>query len=116
MNKVVLMGRLTRDPEVRYTQGEHPLAVARFTLAVDRRFKKDALTKIVSRRSATKNRWFITWSLVQVDSKIRKTAFFIMNFEMTRRGDIESSVMFCATISGQWSPIRISFRMLRVDF
>ena len=39
MNKVVLMGRLTRDPEVRYSQGENPLAIARFTLAVDRRFR-----------------------------------------------------------------------------
>lgn len=41
MNKVILMGRLTRDPEVRYSQGDNPLAVARFTLAVDRRFKRD---------------------------------------------------------------------------
>ncbi len=42
MNKVILMGRLTRDPEVRYSQGaEHPLAIARYTLAVDRRFKRD---------------------------------------------------------------------------
>ena len=38
MNKVVLMGRLTRDPDVRYSQGETPLAIARYTLAVDRRF------------------------------------------------------------------------------
>lgn len=38
MNKVVLMGRLTRDPDVRYSQGENATAVARFTLAVDRRF------------------------------------------------------------------------------
>lgn len=37
MNKVILMGRLTRDPEVRYSQGESPLAIARYTLAVDRR-------------------------------------------------------------------------------
>ena len=37
MNKVILMGRLTRDPEVRYSQGEKPLAIARYTLAVDRR-------------------------------------------------------------------------------
>jgi single-strand DNA-binding protein len=37
MNKVILMGRLTRDPEVRYSQGENPLAIARYTLAVDRR-------------------------------------------------------------------------------
>ena len=35
------MGRLTRDPEVRHSQGENPLAIARFTLAVDRRFKRD---------------------------------------------------------------------------
>ena len=41
MNKTVLMGRLTRDPEVRYSQGEKSTAVARFTLAVDRRFKRD---------------------------------------------------------------------------
>lgn len=37
MNKVVLMGRLTRDPDVRYTQGDNPMAIARYTLAVDRR-------------------------------------------------------------------------------
>ena len=37
MNKVILMGRLTRDPEVRYTQGDNAMAIARYTLAVDRR-------------------------------------------------------------------------------
>ena len=41
MNKVILMGRLTRDPEVKYTQGENTMAIARYTLAVDRRFKRD---------------------------------------------------------------------------
>ena len=41
MNKVVLMGRLTRDPDVRYTQGANAMAIARYTLAVDRRFKRD---------------------------------------------------------------------------
>ena len=40
MNKVILMGRLVRDPEVRYSQGEKPVAVARYTLAVDRRMQK----------------------------------------------------------------------------
>ena len=39
MNKVILMGRLTRDPEVRYSAGENSMAIARYTLAVDRRFK-----------------------------------------------------------------------------
>ncbi len=42
MNKVILMGRLTRDPDVRYSQGEAPMAVARYTLAVDRRFRRDS--------------------------------------------------------------------------
>lgn len=41
MNKVVLMGRLTRDPETRYSQGQDSLCIARYTLAVDRRQKKD---------------------------------------------------------------------------
>ena len=41
MNQVVLMGRLTRDPDVRYSAGDSSLAVARYTLAVDRRFKRD---------------------------------------------------------------------------
>lgn len=40
MNKVILMGRLARDPEVRYSQGAEPVAVARYTLAVDRKFKR----------------------------------------------------------------------------
>lgn len=41
MNKVILMGRLTRDPEVRYAQGDSTTAIAKFSLAVDRRFKRD---------------------------------------------------------------------------
>lgn len=41
MNNVTLVGRLTRDPEIRYTQGENATAITRFTLAVDRRFKRE---------------------------------------------------------------------------
>lgn len=41
MNKVVLMGRLTRDPDIKYTQSENSMCIARYTMAVDRRFKKD---------------------------------------------------------------------------
>lgn len=41
MNKVELIGRLTGDPEIHYSQGEKPVAVARYTLAVDRRFKRE---------------------------------------------------------------------------
>lgn len=51
MNRVVLMGRLTRDPEIRYSNGENALAIARFTLAVDRRF---------GRRDGEQNADFIT--------------------------------------------------------
>ena len=41
MNKCTLIGRLTRDPEVRYAQGDNAMAIARYSLAVDRRFKRD---------------------------------------------------------------------------
>ena len=41
MNKVIMMGRLTRDPEVRYSQGDNSMAIARYTLAVDRRFRRN---------------------------------------------------------------------------
>jgi single-strand DNA-binding protein len=41
MNKFMIMGRLTRDPEVKYSQGEKATAIARFSLAVDRKFKRD---------------------------------------------------------------------------
>lgn len=41
MNKIILMGRLVRDPEVRYSQGNNPMAIARYTLAVERKFKRD---------------------------------------------------------------------------
>ena len=41
MNQVFLMGRLTKDPEVRYSRGANSIAIARYTLAVDRRFRRD---------------------------------------------------------------------------
>lgn len=41
INKVILMGRLTRDPEIKYSQGATATAIARFSLAVDRRYKRD---------------------------------------------------------------------------
>lgn len=41
MNRVILTGRLTRDPDIRYSQGEKQTAIARYTLAVDRRFKQE---------------------------------------------------------------------------
>ena len=41
MNKVIISGRLTRDPEIRYSQSSEPIAVTRFSVAVNRRFKKE---------------------------------------------------------------------------
>lgn len=41
MNKVILMGRLTRDPETRYSTGDNPMAIGKFSIAVDRRFKRN---------------------------------------------------------------------------
>jgi len=46
MNKVILMGNLTRDPEIRYTQSENSLAIARFSLAVNRRFARQGETDV----------------------------------------------------------------------
>lgn len=42
MNKAILMGRLTRDPEIRYTQSDNPMCIARYTLAVDRKVSKNS--------------------------------------------------------------------------
>jgi single-strand DNA-binding protein len=58
MNKVILLGRLTKDPEIRYSQSAEPVCISRFTLAVDRRFKKegepdaDFITCVAFRRTA----------------------------------------------------------------
>ena len=48
MNKVILMGRLTRDPEVRYSTGENAMAIARYTLAVDRRHQHEGEADFIS--------------------------------------------------------------------
>lgn len=48
MNRVVLMGRLTRDPEVRYSQGENSMAIARYTLAVDRKGTKEQTADFIA--------------------------------------------------------------------
>lgn len=41
MNKAILIGRLTRNPEVRYTHGEQPMCIARYTIAVDRKYRRN---------------------------------------------------------------------------
>lgn len=60
MNRVILCGRLTKDPDVRYSHGDKPIAIAVFTLAVDRKFKKDGEqnTDFINCRSFGKNAEF----------------------------------------------------------
>lgn len=53
MNKIELLGRLTKDPVVKYTQGEKPLAIAEFTLAVPRKMKKDQADFIICKGFGT---------------------------------------------------------------
>ena len=55
MNKVILMGRLTREPEIRYSSGENQTAIARYTLAVDRRFKRQGDDQTVSYLAGEQN-------------------------------------------------------------
>ena len=66
MNKVVLVGRLTRDPEVRYSQGDNATAVARYTLAVDRRFRRDGEPEIV--------RWLLYHPFLSASSAVAETS------------------------------------------
>ena len=57
MNKVILMGRLTRDAEIRYAQGDNSLAIARFSLAVDRRYSKNARSEERRVGKECRSRW-----------------------------------------------------------
>ena len=58
MNKVILMGRLTRDPEVRYSQGERSMAIARYTLAVDRRGRRESSSYREGKQIHYTFRWY----------------------------------------------------------
>ena len=79
MNKVILMGRLVRDPEVRYSQGAKPLAVARYTLAVDRKFQRtdgnreaDFISCVAFGKSAEfAEKWFKKGQMVAVVSHLQ---------------------------------------------
>ena len=82
MNKVVLMGRLTRDPEVRYSQGQNAMAVARYTLAVDRRFRRegepsaDFINCVVFGKSAEfTERYFRQGTKVAVSGRIQTGSY-----------------------------------------
>ena len=82
MNKTVLMGRLTADPQVRYSQGENATAVARYTLAVNRKFKKDGeptadfIPCVVFGRSAEfTEKYFRKGMLVAISGRIQTGSY-----------------------------------------
>ena len=111
MNKVILMGRLTRDPEVRYSQGERPVAVARYTLAVNRTFKRagepdaDFINCVTFGRSAEfAEKYFRQGIRIVVSGRIQ-TEMCIR--DRWRSGLLEST--FALTVSGsrrtEWTDI-----------
>ncbi|MFP4697989.1 MAG: single-stranded DNA-binding protein [Eubacteriales bacterium] len=78
MNKIILMGRLTRDPEVRYSQGSNPIAIARYTLAVNRIYKREGepdadFINIVAFRKAGEfaGKYFRKGQLVAVSGRLQ---------------------------------------------
>ncbi len=82
MNKVILMGRLTRDPEVRYTTSEQQMAVARYSLAVNRSYKRDGepdadFINIVAfgKRAEFAGKYFRKGMLVAVVGELRISSF-----------------------------------------
>lgn len=82
MNKVILMGRLTKDPDVRYTQSDQPLCIARYTLAVDRPFKKegeptaDFINCVVFGKSAEfSEKYFVKGMRVTVSGRIQTGSY-----------------------------------------
>lgn len=82
MNKVILVGRLTRNPELRYSKGENATAVARYTIAVDRKYKKegepsaDFISCIVFGRSAEFcERYFHQGMRISVSGRIQTGSY-----------------------------------------
>jgi len=82
LNKAIIMGRLTRDPEIRYSQAAEPVAVARYTLACDRNFKRegepdvDFIPCVAFRRDAEfAEKYFKKGMLVAVSGRIRISEF-----------------------------------------
>ena len=79
MNKVILMGRLTKNPEIKYTGKDNDMAVARYTLAVNRRYKRDGEQEadFISCVTFGKSAEFAQNIVVQLSRQ--KSKLFIMN-------------------------------------
>ena len=101
MNKTILMGRLTKDPEVKYLQDENSTAMARYTLAVDRRYRKDgkAETDFISCVTFGKNAEFAEKYLkkglkILVSGRIQTGSY--VNQEGTQEADTYSARPGCS--------------------
>lgn len=82
MNKVILMGRLVRDPETRCTTGEDPLTIARYTLAVDRRFRREgeSTADFIScvafgRNAAFAEKYFLKGTKIVISGRIQTNSY-----------------------------------------
>ena len=88
MNKVILMGNLTRDPEIRYTQSENSMAIARFSLAVNRRFARQGDTDVdffnctaFGRQAKKKKKYFKQGSRMLLTGRIQNDNYTNKNGE-----------------------------------
>lgn len=91
MNKVILVGRLTRDPEVRYTKSEDPLCIASYTLAVDRKKKGEAdfiRCKAFGRTGEFAERYFIKGMRVSVSGRIETGSYTNNNGDKVYTTDV----------------------------
>lgn len=82
MNRVILLGRLAKEPEVRYTQGAEPLAVCRFTVAINRGYAKDGEPNVdfincvcFGKRGENINKYFSKGNRIAVQGRLQVSAY-----------------------------------------
>ncbi len=82
MNKVILMGRLTKNPEVRYSQSAEPIAIARYTLAINRRFKRDNEPTadfincvVFGKQAEFAERYFVKGMMISVSGRLQVSSW-----------------------------------------
>jgi len=120
MNKVILMGRLTRDPEIRYTSSAEPMAVARYGLAVNRRFKRegepdaDFVNIVAFRRDAEfAEKWFKKGQMVGVVGRLQIRSYdndqgqkqWVTEVVVDEQHFAESRASFEGRQSQNWPPV-----------
>lgn len=109
MNKAIVMGRLTRDPEVKYSQGENSIAIARYTLAVDRRYKRQGeeqtadFINVVAFGKAGEfaEKWFIKGMRVLITGRIQTGSYTNKDGQKVYTFDIVAEEQEFADSKGQ---------------